>query len=147
MTYISQDQRFELVLLDGMTGDVVAQNELEDGAIELEANNRPFAASFFLSDETTFGDLGDIANTKLHCYPNPLSDELFIDLQLSQPDLLDIAIYDLYGKQVLALFEGEKAQGQHRFRYSLDDLPNSLYLVKIQAASGTQWVKRVTVTR
>ena len=43
---------------------------------------------------------------QVKCYPNPFSDQLTIDIQLSEPKKLEVRIYDMTGKLIRNLYKG-----------------------------------------
>jgi hypothetical protein len=43
---------------------------------------------------------------QVKCYPNPFSDQLTIEIRLAEPKELEVAIYDLAGKLIRSLFNG-----------------------------------------
>jgi len=44
---------------------------------------------------------------QVKCYPNPFADQLTIEIRLTEPKKLEVSIYDLNGKLVRSLFNGE----------------------------------------
>jgi len=65
-------------------------------------------------------------------YPNPVSDELKIDLSGVNNHLISIKLYDIYGRELAKLYEG-KAQNINTFTYPTKDLPQGIYFVRVNA--------------
>lgn len=74
---------------------------------------------------------------QLHCNPNPFSDYLHISLQLPDPMVSSLYLYDMQGRLVERFFEDEKlAEGEHRFSWPARDLPKGMYLLQFESSRG-----------
>jgi len=68
-------------------------------------------------------------------YPNPVSENLNLDLTLLQPELIDISIIDTYGRMVKTVsYHGNT--GINNINLKLDELSGGFYFIKISRASG-----------
>lgn len=76
--------------------------------------------------------VSQVASTSqtLNVYPNPFTDELFMDLPENALPY-QIQLYDLYGRLIL---QTQLSSGTQRME--LPDLPDGLYLLKAQAANS-----------
>lgn len=73
----------------------------------------------------------------LAAYPNPFAVSTTIELKLPQQEMVDIQIYDLLGRSVGRLFQGQLSQGRHVFPWRANDmtgtrLPAGTYFVRLQ---------------
>jgi len=68
----------------------------------------------------------------VNVYPNPANDNVSIAIDLTnRQELLSVGIYDLLGKKVLSVFEGNAIEGQHLYNASTKSLSTGMYLVLI----------------
>jgi PKD repeat protein len=76
---------------------------------------------------TEFINVNDV-----NVYPNPANDNVSIAIDLTnRQELLSVGIYDLLGKKVLSVFEGNEIEGQHVYNASTKSLSSGMYLVLI----------------
>ena len=75
-------------------------------------------------------------------YPNTFNPETTIPFALPEASEVTIAVYDLLGREVAVLVEGEMAAGRHEVQFRADSLPSGLYLVRMQAGAFSQ-VRRI----
>jgi hypothetical protein len=72
-------------------------------------------------------------------YPNPFNPATVIPYALPVDARIDLSIYDVLGRRVAVLIEGQIAAGRHEVRWDASSLPSGVYLIALQArgASGT----------
>ncbi len=80
----------------------------------------------------------------LQIYPNPTGRQFFIDYHLAAATPVQIDLYDLQGRKLRTLYQGEQIAGPQRLSVQTD-VPRGLYLLKIQLGERAL-VKRVLVT-
>lgn len=92
---------------------------------------------FLRDSKDDFDPEADIRRIELTCSPNPFADHLSIRLELPEPTVSSLSLYDMQGRLVQRFFSKEKlADGQHRFSMSAQHLPNGLYLVRYESYNG-----------
>ncbi|MEL6863580.1 MAG: T9SS type A sorting domain-containing protein, partial [Bacteroidota bacterium] len=69
--------------------------------------------------------------------PNPFSEELLLQYELKTAESIDIAIYDIQGKRLVNLFQGQQTSGLHFLRWNGADqngqlLPEGLYVMMLR---------------
>ena len=79
-------------------------------------------------------------------YPNPFNPETTIPFAVPEASEVTIAVYDLLGREVAVLVEGEMAAGRHEVQFRANGLPSGMYLVRMQAGSFSQ-VRRMTLVK
>ncbi len=84
-------------------------------------------------------------------YPNPLSEQTTIRFSLPQATRVRLVVYDVLGRSVTTLVNGEKGIGNYIIRWDGRDasgtpLPSGMYLYRIQAAKFTQ-TRNMTLLR
>jgi len=65
-------------------------------------------------------------------YPNPFNSSTIIRYGLGKPAPARLALYDLSGREVRTLFEGNKQAGVHRTILSAANLPSGIYFVRLE---------------
>src|SRR4030095_6445478 len=79
------------------------------------------------------------AELKLYpAYPNPFNPETIIRFDIPVRDFVEIKLYDITGKLVSTLFEGEKSQGSYEYKLNANhyNLSTGVYFVLIRTKSG-----------
>ncbi|MEK7254114.1 MAG: T9SS type A sorting domain-containing protein, partial [Bacteroidota bacterium] len=93
----------------------------------------------FLFDSQAEDPAEDAKRIEVDCTPNPFSSELTLDLNLPDPMLSTLRVYDMTGRQVTDLFTGEKlTEGEHSLKVSGDNLPAGTYYFQFRTAGGRQ---------
>ena len=66
-------------------------------------------------------------------YPNPFNAVTSISIDLASSDRLITALYDLSGRKIMTISDGEFKAGRHKFSIEANDLPSGVYIVNIEA--------------
>ena len=71
--------------------------------------------------------------------PNPFNPSTSFSLRLGQSEFLRMSVYDLRGRRVAVLLDGQVAPGEHRVSWSAPSAPSGLYIVRLErlTAGGT----------
>jgi hypothetical protein len=96
------------------------------------------------SEAVTFP--GAARELTLSVYPSPASSSFTIEYTLPENGSISISLYDLSGRRVSTVFEGETAAGRHAFSFDASTLTPGVYLVHLDADGGTL-TRRVVITR
>jgi hypothetical protein len=78
--------------------------------------------------------------------PNPFADQATVSFGLPRPSRVRLAVYDVLGRELAVLVEGERAAGQHEAVLDGSRLPSGTYLVRLEAG-GAVATRRVTLVR
>jgi photosystem II stability/assembly factor-like uncharacterized protein len=81
-------------------------------------------------DQTTYSTTNGDNNVALGCFPNPFNNTAVIRLALSKSSRVTISIYDLTGRLVDLIVDGNYTIGRHDFRWNRDRLPSGIYLCR-----------------
>lgn len=73
----------------------------------------------------------------LQTYPNPATDNLFINFDLKQTETVNVQITDIKGAVVKQVMNGNVLSGKQNMNVSLTDLSNGMYFVRITTADKT----------
>ena len=79
-------------------------------------------------------------------FPNPTAGRSTVAFELPAAGAVDLAVFDLLGRRVATLVDGERQAGAHRVEVRARDLATGVYMVRLATASETQ-TRRLTVVR
>jgi uncharacterized repeat protein (TIGR01451 family) len=79
-------------------------------------------------------------------YPNPFNPEAVIPFALSESSQVRLAVYDMLGRQVAVLVEGQVSAGVHEAVFNGSRLPTGVYLVRLEAQGQVQ-TQRITLMK
>ncbi|MEM1042493.1 MAG: T9SS type A sorting domain-containing protein [Bacteroidota bacterium] len=79
-------------------------------------------------------------------YPNPFASATTVGFALPEAADVRLAVFDVLGREVALLAEGEYAAGRHTARFEAAGLASGLYLVRM-TAGGFAETQRVTLAR
>ncbi len=66
-------------------------------------------------------------------FPNPFNPSTEILFDLPETTMVSLVVYDVLGREIARLVEGELPAGSHRARFDAGSLPSGVYLYRIQA--------------
>ncbi|MCF8267011.1 MAG: T9SS type A sorting domain-containing protein [Ignavibacteriales bacterium] len=76
-------------------------------------------------------------------YPNPFNPETKINYELSKPGYVTLKVYDMLGRDIASLVEGEKPAGSHIVSFDASQLASGVYFYTIKAGSFSRTRKMV----
>ncbi|MBT3242108.1 MAG: DUF11 domain-containing protein [Bacteroidetes bacterium] len=94
------------------------------------------------SDQSTI----DQNEIQVNTYPNPVFDMATVEFSIPDTDYVQIAIYDMTGKQVQLVADQEFSEGTHRLQFSAEDLSSGMYFMKLMYNHQVE-SKRISVLR
>ena len=103
-----------------------------------------FDGTYSYSEELTLDNLRP-TNFNISNFPNPFNSSTTISLKMAQRSELIISVYDLKGKIVKTLFEGEKDAGSYDFQWTPENLPTGVYLCCFQSAIYNKSIKVIYI--
>lgn len=75
--------------------------------------------------------------------PNPFNPRTTIAYSLPQAQQVRLSVYDVLGREVRRLVDGDQAAGRHEVVFEADTLPSGTYFYRIETPSGVQTRKLV----
>lgn len=103
------------------------------------ATGASFTSSKFQGGFVGIEELESISSLSL--YPNPATSETNIEINSLNSATATISIYDMNGRVINTVFNGELNKGVSTFKINTADLNAGIYFVKIQTNSGNKSVK------
>jgi hypothetical protein len=67
--------------------------------------------------------------------PNPFSTGTLICYELSERSNVTLKVYDIFGREVITLFEGEQNGGKYEVELNGANLPGGIYFYQLQAGN------------
>ncbi len=74
-------------------------------------------------------------------YPNPFARSTTISYSLTEYEDVELAVFDVLGREVDVLVRGAQPAGFHEVRWDSDSLPNGMYVLRLSTASGPAQVR------
>jgi hypothetical protein len=79
-------------------------------------------------------------------YPNPASGGVTIDIVLTKNAYVASVLYDLYGRRITTLFEGQKPAGTYHVQFDASRLPAGMYYYTLTSGVNSE-TRIMTVMR
>ena len=76
-------------------------------------------------------------------YPNPFNPTTTISFELPSESKIEIAVYDILGRQVKNLLNENKAAGRYNVQFDGTGLPSGIYFIRLSANTYTEIKKMV----
>jgi uncharacterized protein (DUF362 family) len=88
------------------------------------------------------GNLQRPTNFKLCAnYPNPFNPSTMIVFYLPQNEYVTLKVYDITGRVIETLIEGEVPAGEHRLQWSAEGLASGVYLCRMETKDFSETIK------
>ncbi len=78
-------------------------------------------------------------------YPNPFNPSTTIRFDLPEAAKVRLVVYDMLGREVAVLADGERPAGQHSVRFDAAKLTSGMYIYRLQTGQFTQTKKLMLV--
>lgn len=75
--------------------------------------------------------------------PNPMQEKAVISFTLRQKERLQVELFELSGKKLQTVFEGELSAGFQQLNFQGAALPPGIYLLRAKGANGTGFCRKV----
>ena len=117
------------------------------------ANYEGYSANFTIEANvlgiTEESELPTILNL-ISNFPNPFNPSTTIKYELSQPSQVKVVIYNMLGKKIIQLYQGQKESGVHTIEWNgLDKFGNTIssgtYLYQVQAGHFVRTKKMLLI--
>jgi len=102
----------------------------------------PTASSWFLRNPSTAVEaiqhFSPSGFTLEQNYPNPFNPSTVISFHLPVSSYVTLKVFDVTGREVARLVEGEMNAGEHEITFKATNLPSGIYFVKFSSGGFTQ---------
>ena len=78
-------------------------------------------------------------------YPNPFNPSTKIGFSIPKKDFVNLKVYDVLGREIATLFEGQKEQGVYEVSFNAKNLTSGLYIYRLQSADFTSTKKMLLI--
>ncbi|MFH1011218.1 MAG: T9SS type A sorting domain-containing protein [bacterium] len=79
-------------------------------------------------------------------HPNPFNPETSISYDLKESGIVTLKVYDMLGREIATLVNGEREAGRHTILFSAANLPSGVYLYRMDV-NGYIALKKMTVLK
>ncbi|MDI6802647.1 MAG: T9SS type A sorting domain-containing protein [Bacteroidota bacterium] len=79
-------------------------------------------------------------------YPNPFNPSTVIKYQLAADNYTTLKVYNIIGKEVATLVNGNQTAGYHQVTFDAAQLSNGIYFYKLQSGNNVE-VKKLTLVK
>jgi hypothetical protein len=79
----------------------------------------------------------------LQVYPNPVSSSATIQFSIPHSSEVKIELFDLQGRKIQTIAEGNYRSGNHQLEFEIENLPPGIYLLQLQTDSGIESQKLI----
>jgi hypothetical protein len=118
-------------------GDINGDGHLD---VAMGQSGTPSVLIFLNTSTTAIDD--DIARPGIFAlrqnYPNPFNASTTIEFELSQQENVSISVYDLLGRQITTIANGEYSAGSHSVTWQADDISSGIYFYHLDAGDRTE---------
>ncbi len=78
-------------------------------------------------------------------YPNPFNPETTIPFELSESDMVTLSVFDINGRRVRILAQGNHSAGAHQVRFNAEGLASGVYFVRLETSRNVMVNKLMMV--
>lgn len=82
-----------------------------------------------------------LSDNALSVYPNPMNDESTIRLVLNKPAHVQLDLFDLAGKHVSNIYNGERGIGQQNIAFDVNAVAKGVYFLRLIAGQEEKTIK------
>jgi WD40 repeat protein len=90
-------------------------------------------------------EITSIKKSNINCYPNPFSDNTTINFFLEKPSNVKIAIYDVFGNEIIILTEGYQQSGNNQIIFNYDNLPEGIYFCRLLLGDKSETIRLIHI--
>lgn len=140
--YLSNDDCYTFVIYDsggdGLVGGTSGFTLRQNNFAQIYQNN-DFESSEeqvqFAVNLTGLPEYNDV--NALYVYPNPFTDQAYVDFFLSGTEPVEITIFNVIGKIVYQLPQTQMEAGNHKISINTGDFVSGIYFVNLKAGNRT----------
>jgi spore coat protein A len=92
---------------------------------------RPFIVGETKTTNAENGAKANVTQNKLNVYPNPFAVSTNIQFEVATKSKVSIKVYDLQGREVGKVFEGDKLSGIYNIAFNATVLSSGVYICQL----------------
>ena len=130
------DRYYPLRIADDLDQD--GQNEVVLTNLFASSDGQPIIIILEASGAVSVDQPSEIGGYVLsQNYPNPFSGTSTVSFEIPSPSEVRLEVFDIMGRRVSVLAEGSFPSGTHEATFASENLPNGVYLMRLQTPAGT----------
>ena len=79
----------------------------------------------------------------INCYPNPFNETAIIRFNPVDDMNISIAIYNILGRKIATLLEGQKRAGEHTVTWDASEYPSGVYFARLETEDSAKSIKMI----
>ena len=84
---------------------------------------------------------------KIEAFPNPFNPITEITYTIPLSGEVSLTIYDIRGREVEKLIEGQQSPGKHTITWNAENLPSGLYFARLSTANGRVQTRKLVLMK
>ncbi|PKP50116.1 MAG: hypothetical protein CVT92_14695 [Bacteroidetes bacterium HGW-Bacteroidetes-1] len=149
LTRVSKSVNNKMVLAEAEQSGETGNDSDGDGIPYIAGGTRPFVFAAEATYDLTITGINPLltANTSVSIYPNPATDYINIQFSLTEASIVDVKIFDLNGRLMLAQPSQSKVSGVQNLKLSLASLQPNTYFVRLTVNNEIAGINKLVVVR
>jgi hypothetical protein len=87
--------------------------------------------------------MGEVNGNSIQVFPNPTTSDITVTFKVEETTNANLSIYDVVGKKVITILDGQLPNGQYTYNENLGQLERGLYMVNLSLENGGIKVSKV----
>ena len=121
-------------------------NQLPAGEVSYRLKMIDNDGSYELSPEASITITAPTELIVSQNYPNPFNPSTLITYSLPRDSFVDLKVYDVLGREVMTLINGERSAGTYQVNFNGNNLPSGTYIYKL-SSEGQMTVKKMVLIK
>lgn len=89
----------------------------------------------------TSSETGFTGKAELVVYPNPVTEQAWINFSLEEESAVEISLFDLTGRKIMLITHGIQLPGEYSYNLQADHLEGGIYLVRMTTENSCSQVR------
>ena len=103
-------------------------------------------SEFSLNSSVVVGlEENESISSSLIIYPNPAKETFTISYELNTPSTVEISLFNIYGKKIKTVFDGQNMSGTNQIKINSRNFPSGLYFLTLKKDQQVITVKKIEI--